>query len=338
MRIWTIRTRLTFFFVSAIAICSFSTFGYYIIKNYVEEQPVTVIDSIYWSVVTLSTLGAYPPGGELMGQGGKLFTIICVMAGIFLIFIGVPFIATPWLERRLAGAIKPKAIPVPEKDHVILCGFDEVARYTLRELKMHDIPSVVILNEKIEHADLHGIPTLTADPIEDHHLRKANVDTAMAMILTGNDSTNAFICLAAKRLRPDLRIISNLQNTKHEKVLYRAGATKVISSKSIAAALIANRAQGMHDLHVVEESEILKGLDIAQFTITASNPLKGLTLKATKFGQVTGATVLGYWDKGELTFNPPPNFVLREGVIIVILGTKNQLEKAKQLMSGGEGA
>ena len=337
MQTWNTKTRVFLLGLAFGLIAMFSSFGYYLIKKLVEDQTVGVMDSIYWTIVTLTTLGAYPEDVALTSAIGKLFTVGIVLTGVLIIFLGVPLTAAPWLERKFRGFLEPKRAPVPEKEHVVLVEYSDVGKQVIEELKMHEVPFVIIENreEKLRELRHHFLPYVEGDPADDHVLGMANIGDALSLILTGEDSTNAYVCLAANHINPDIRIVANLQDPKHEGVLLKAGATKVISSKSLVGVLLAKRAVGMYDLNIIDSHEAFKGLEISQYTITEASSLRGVTLRSTKIGQKTGATVLGVWTKGEIEFNPPPNYVLKEGVILVVMGSGDQLRMVDELLAGG---
>ena len=94
-RVWTIKTRIAFFALTAVAIGAFGTFGYYLIKTYLEEGSPSIVDAVYWTVVTITTLGAYPKNIALTSALGEIFTVAIVLAGIFLIFIGCLLYTSP---------------------------------------------------------------------------------------------------------------------------------------------------------------------------------------------------------------------------------------------------
>jgi voltage-gated potassium channel len=337
MQTWNTKTRVFLLGLSFSLIACFSSFGYYLIKKLVEDQTVGVMDSIYWTIVTLTTLGAYPGNVGLTSDIGKLFTVGIVLTGVLLIFVGVPLTAAPWLERRLRGFLEPRRAPIPAQNHVILVEYSDVGKQVVEELKIHEVPFVVIENreDKLRELRHNFLPYVDGNPTDDHVLIMANIDTALSLILTGEDSTNAYVCLAANHINPEIQIVANLQNPKHENVLLKAGATKVVSSKSLVGILLAKRAVGMYDLNIIDSHEAFKGLEMSQYTITKASPLRGVTLRSTRIGQNTGATVLGVWSKGEIEFNPPPNYVLKEGVILVVIGSVDQLKMVDKLLSGG---
>jgi len=326
MRLWNIRSRIIFFGVVLVSFLALFMLGYYFIKGYIEGQWVGVIDCIYWTFITLSTLGSYPEGIALTSSIGKLWTVITVLSGLIIIFVGVPSIAAPWLEKKLERAVAPRSIPIPGKEHVIVCGYTDVGRQVVEELKIHDVPFVVIDPDegRKEHFNKHRIPHLIADPTETKVLRDAHIESALSLVVSAEDSTNAFVCLTASKLRPDVRIIANLEDEDNERVLLQAGANKAFSSRSIAGLLLAKRALGQYDIDVVNRSGFLGGLQIRQYTIGKDSKVVGRTLRSIHLGKKTGANVLGIWKKGELIFNPPPHQPLPEGTILVVMGTKQQ--------------
>ncbi len=119
---YTLRNRITIFFLMIISTLLIGAIGYVHIKTSIEGGSPTVIDALYWTVVTISTLGYSNNGIYLTSQAGELFSIFMIGMGVFIIFVGIEIGIGPWFEMKMKRIVEKRSPPVPERGHVIVAG------------------------------------------------------------------------------------------------------------------------------------------------------------------------------------------------------------------------
>jgi Trk K+ transport system NAD-binding subunit len=334
-----IKRRVLTLVVSVIALLVLSPIGYMIITRYFEKgAEASFIDAFFWTVATITTMGA-PNSLQLESDVGKVYTIIVVFTGIVIFFIGFPFfIIGPWLEEQVKKATTPEAIPLPEKNHVIICGYTEIGEEVIDDLELHNIPYILIDNNKDLGDKLikSQTPFIVGDARDADILKSANIDTAFSLVAADSDTTNPIICLTARSIRPDIRIIASVHDEEHMEVLARAGATKMVSPRASSGALLANLALSRYDVDIKGKIELFGKMHIWQHPVTSDSPLKNKRLIDTKIREKTGVTVIGLWRQGTLLINPSANEVLPENSILVTIGTPKQLTDFRDLLLGDE--
>jgi Trk K+ transport system NAD-binding subunit len=96
-------------------------------------------------------------------------------------------------------------------DHVVVCGLDHLGLRTIEELRLGDETVIGIgTSESVAAASerLTEVALVTGDPRREAVLRAASVDTAAAIVLTGEDDlANVHAALAAQDLNPAIRIV-----------------------------------------------------------------------------------------------------------------------------------
>jgi len=127
-------------------------------------------------------------------------------------------------------------------------------------------------------------------------------------------------------------IVASADDMSNIRILLKAGATKVVSSKSVAGGLLGQRAAGRYDVDIAGRVAMLGGLEIHQHTIPEKSSFAGKSLKEAEIGEKTGAAIVGMWKNGELTVNPGPDEEIWEGTILVVMGTKEQLSKLRGMI------
>jgi Trk K+ transport system NAD-binding subunit len=330
-----LRGRITLFLFVVFSVVLIGMVGFLYIKTLEGGSP-TFIDAFSWTIVTLSTLGSYNTNTTLQTGLGQLFTSFVVILGISVFFIGTPLILAPWIERRIRSTLKPRPSTIQKKDHVIICGYSEIIDEVLDALKLHNVKYLIIEdNEKIlKKLENKKIPYLKGDSTDDSILKKANIQSALSLIAAKNDEKNAFICLSAKSLVKNLRVISISERINSTKTLYAAGATTVINPRIFAGSILAKRACHDYSLDVSGKFANFGDLEIRQYAIAQSSIINGLKIKRARIRSVTGAIIIGLWTEGKLLINPSPDEQLFEGTTIIAMGTKKQLDFLSRLTVG----
>jgi voltage-gated potassium channel len=329
-----LKRRAAVLIVAIIALLVLSPIGYMIIRAIVEDKSASFIEAFFWTVATITTMGA-PSELVLTSELGRVYTIIVVFSGIAIFFIGFPFfIIGPWLEEQVKKATSPELIPLPEKDHVIVCGYSEIGEEVIDDLELHNIPYILIDSDKSLGDKLvrSKTPFIIGDARDADVLNRANIERAFSVVAAENDSKNPIICLTAKSIKPKLRIIASVDDEEHEEVLMRAGATKVVSPKASSGVLLANMALSRFDVDIKGKISLLEKMQIWQYAITHDSNLKDKTLLETRIRKKTGSTVIGLWKNGTLIINPSANETLPENSILVIIGTPDQHSKVSGIM------
>jgi voltage-gated potassium channel len=328
-----LRGRVTLFLSAMALLIASGMFGFYYIKT-LNGQSVEIIDAFTWTIVTLTTLGSYTAETALETSLGKLFTSIFVILGISVFFIGAPLVLVPWFEKKVKNVLKPKPIPIPKKDHVIICGYSDIIDEVIDSLRVHGVDYVLIDNriDMINICRQKQIPYILGDPSDDNVLLKANFNSAISLIAAMDDETNAFICLTADNIREDLRIIAIAEKTQNVKTLYASGANRVLNPKLIAGSILGRRA--CHDYVIEVSGKFAKfgDLEIRQYAIPAISFINKKSIRDLEIRSSTGAIIIGLWKEGKLLLNPDPDESLSEGTTILAMGTKRQLNSFHRLI------
>jgi len=339
MALWNTRTKIKIFGIALALLFLFSILGFVLIKQRVEGQEVSFIQALYWTIITIATVGYYPSAVALTSEIGLAFTVVVVVSGLMALFLGVPSIVAPWLEEKLRRAGKAKRAPIPTGGHVIVVGYTDTARHAVKELNMHGFACVVIDDDtsNIDELENKNIPFIIGDGSDDKDLLAANIYTAIGLVVTGRDDKNTFACLTSNKLRPDLPITAVARNPETEKLLYKIGVNKVVTPKNAVGRALAKRALGRYDAALTEGKSLLGDLEMRQYTLSSDNYIVGKNLRESELGKRTGIIVVGAWRQGDLQASPPPDFVFNPDDILVALGTAPQFLALENLFAGIEG-
>ena len=198
---------------------------------------LNLVDSIYYSVITMTTVGY----GDYMPTTGiqKIFATTLALGGVALLAYVFNIILTNVQEKMTEyskGARKLKAIEVME-DYYVICGFGRVGKVVFNELTQRNQNVIIIDKDKdtcdsIEESE--NIVVINDDAIEDDLVAKlAGPKCRSVIICTGDDVNNLFIVMTIRETNPDAWIVTRASKLENIKRLRKAGADKIVSPEII---------------------------------------------------------------------------------------------------------
>ena len=211
-------------------------FAYGIIGSHFIMR-LNLIDSIYYSVVTMATVGY----GDLTPTTGiqKIFATTLALGGVALLAYVFNIILTSFQERMSEyskGARKMKAIEQME-NYYVLCGYGRVGKVVFEELNQRNQNVIIFekdseVTEDIEEST--NVVVINKDATEDDLIAKVAGEKCRSVIIsTGSDVTNLFIVLTIRETNPDAWIVSRASKLENISRLRKAGADKIVSPEII---------------------------------------------------------------------------------------------------------
>lgn len=314
-------------------ILMFGTLGYYLIEG------MTVFDSFYMTVITISTVGfaEISPPTPL----GRALTVVIIIAGISFGTYTIGTIVRIFVEGELInyfGRRKVQKQIADMKDHFIICGYGRIGRIICDELAADNFDFVVIEQNPnaVEDVNDKNYLCIEMDATTEEALQQAGIMQARGLVTAVNsDANNVFITLTAKGLRPDIFVLARASDEGNEDKLIRAGATRVVSPY-----LIGGKRMG----------QILKRPTVADFIdITTMGNQLGLVMEEAKVREGSGLNGKNLVDSslrrdfgviivaikrptGEMIYNPQPTETLGSGDVIVVIGKHEDLIRMKQVL------
>ncbi len=306
---------------------------------------LNIIDAFYFSIVTISTVGYgdHVPQTELGKIISSLYILIGVGTGMYVLGNISEFFIGGYFKKANQMRIMENRIKYL-KNHFIICGYGRSGRVVANKLEKEGERYVVIDNnaELLEN-ELENNPNfnyIVGDATLDDILIRAKIKDAKCLISTvSRDSDNVYITLSARRLNPNLYIISKADEQMAMDKLLIAGADRVVSPYVIGGLRMAELALKPDILDFVStfmsiaKYEYDEDLEIRKIVVGKNSELSGKTLSETKIRQKSGATIIGIKKGNELITNPSANVVLSPNDIIYAFGTEEQLNKLEELAS-----
>lgn len=309
-----------------------------------QTQIETLYDTVYWAVVTISTVGY----GDISPQtvGGRLVAMVLILSGLGVLSFFVSIIVNAFSEQmNVLYANRTYAELEHYKNFVIICGFGRVGQEIAWQLHKDRQQFIVIDKnlERIELAKQHNFLTLHDDAGKNKVLLNAGINRGATTVVctTGDDVDNVYITLSSRYLNPKIRIISRVNDHNNVKKLEQAGADHIIQPFQIAGLLAAEyvgqpvaveailgilqeRKHILMDTILVSEGSLLDGKKIIEI---------GFEQRKLSLVGVISCNDLHkkhrnrYHVKHQhFYFNPEPHFECQKGDILVVLGREMSIE------------
>jgi voltage-gated potassium channel len=281
------------------------------------------------SVSTITTIGLYVPNGGNFATLNQTEAILLIIMIIISVGTGASILQATvgaFINGALAREKVEQRLLERLKDHVIIFGYSHLGKYVIEKLEELGFEYVVITVDAQLYSWLLKNSTLAvlqheSRPIE--ALKQAGIDRAGMLIVSHQDDPqNMMITLSARRLRPDMRIVSVVHDSDLIDAMKGSGADIVIPSSVTIGHLLALSA-ATKDLVGIVFSEETGTKEIARFTVFKPSKLIGKSLQdVSKL-----ATVIGVVRASEVVKNLfDPTFRVAEGDTILVLGDPANLE------------
>jgi voltage-gated potassium channel len=308
------------------------TIGYMIIEG------ADLFDAFYMVAITVSTVGfseEFP-----LSTAGQLWTILIIVMGLGLVLYTAVASIEYLIDLDAARRRRRMENDIGNlSNHVIVCGWGRVGRGTWTALSARGIPTAVIESDadRAEAARSSGALIIHGDATHNDVLELAGVDSAQSLIAcVADDSDNLVIALSVKALRPELRVICRATELESERKLRLAGADAVVAPQAVGAerlAMMALQPELAQIFDIVVNGSPVE-FRVEELDIAPECKVAGKTIRDSGIRQESGALILAVEGGPEtLVINPDPDLRLMPGERLVVVGTKEQVDKAADLLS-----
>jgi len=319
----TVKHRMTQILILVIAVIAYGTIGFHLIEN----QSWTV--SLYWTFVTIGTVGYgdYSPNTPL----GMYFTITLIIFGIGTFALALESLVDLLFKRQQMKILG--LINVKRSKHVVICGWTESTIECIKEIGKDNKVFVLDENEDVrKNALKNGADFVHGDPTRIQDLEKANVKGAQAVIVDmESDSKAIHSILGIRRIDQNVRVIAEAQRYENIEQIKLAGASQVISPFVISGRLMYKSIDdGYEAMFVQEVLAEHKDREMREVKVAPQSYFDGKSIEEADIHHKTGVVMVGIGKKGELTIDPPRQFLIEAGDIILGIGKPEEFEKMEK--------
>jgi voltage-gated potassium channel len=334
-----IRRRLGWAMLALLLVTTVGVIGYWIIGRHDGHS---LIDAIYMTVITLTTVGY----GEIIDlshhPGGRLFTIGLLLLGMGVVAYTVPMLAAFFIEGQLLHIFARRRMDRlidRMTGHYLVCGHDAATWYVAGELGVSG--KQVVLVVPTEQAAAEAFERLGDIPRSgDDVLREAGVERADGVVTCmESHKDNVLVALAARRLAPRARIVASAESPDNEPKLRTAGADAVVSPSRIgglrmASELVRPEVVSFLDTMLYDAQASLR---VEEIPILGESAAVGQTVGWLGINDLDGALLLAIHDQraGSFVFKPAPETPLQPGVtLIAMVNSEGRARIERRLRTG----
>ena len=324
--------------ISAVILLSvtiISTIGFIFTGRYEGSISFQIIEGLWDTLNLVSTVGNL----DELTTGQKIWGMVVITVGLGAVLYGFSTMQgllhgkdmyRQWEQRKMKQQLDAM------KNHVVICGYGHVGRRTAEELTKANVQVVIIESDSstAEEASQNGFLVIEADATEgDGPLQQAHINTARGIIAAlPEDSKNVFVCMVARELNHNGRIITRGEHEASRQWLERAGANDVVIPGESAANLLASLLTSPH-LHeffsqiAIRGEHIMVEVELVDHPEVANRTLDELLIHKQRNGVVMSVRS----KNGEHIFNPPADKTLLTEDSLLLL-VPSDFDRTSQLV------
>lgn len=293
------------------------------------EPDLSFISAIWWSIVTLTTVGY----GDIspVTPGGRIVAVVIMFFGIGVLGMLSASLAALLISKKLkenSGMCKTKLT-----DHIILCEWNHRTRAILKELRTDSKSrdsAIVLIADITEKPVDDTLLFFVKGQVNEETLKQANLAQARTVVVLGDDTLEAtsrdakvvLTTLTIESMANEVYSVVELVDKSNEQHCRRAHADEIIIGSELSSHLLATAALDHGISRII--SELLSsryGNELYAVPVPeklAGNRFLDVLLHMKQEQQ---ATVLGIQKGrgGELITNPDIDYLVTEQDYLVII-------------------
>jgi voltage-gated potassium channel len=316
---------------ATVVIITLGTLGGYLAENHVNTQFKNFGDSLWWTIVTMSTAGY---GDKVpVTVAGRIIGGICMIAGPILMVSLVGSLGVSFYNRWMKG-IKGMA-QIHKKGHILICGWNKKVDDIVSELclgLLRDLP-IVIIDDKIDSKPIEDsrVSFVKGNASEVSTLNRANIAGAKyAVVIAEDDTTIAdqktvLTVLAIKKTNPEIITCAELIDVNNEDHLNHAGCNVIINTSMLSSRLLAMSLQNPSVNVIIRELISQYGNEIYKVPIPLKYIGRSFLNTLPELKQSHSVIVIGIERSGKTMMNPPSEEVLKTGDNLLVISLESPL-------------
>lgn len=259
--------KITVFFGSLILLSSLVVF---LIERKLNQEYVSFFDSLWWTIVTISTVGY---GDRVpVSMAGRVVAMATIFVGMAIMGTVTGRIASFLMERQMKeekGMLDFSNL----KGHFVICGWKREMNRVLYEIlegnpELSPLELVMLNNASRDEiaslrtdSRLKGVKYVHGDHVEERELIRAGVKGAARIMVIADyltegeiqqiDSKTVMSVMSVKNLNRTAYVCAELLDTKFEKYLKISHCDEILLSRDFSRAMLAYASSGKGLSHVV---------------------------------------------------------------------------------------
>lgn len=328
---------ITLMVFSSIVIFVSSVLIYVMEANNPNSPINTLFEAVYWSIVTISTVG-YGDVTPITSEG-RIVAMLVITAGIAVLAFTTSLVVSAFTE-RLDEIREVKTIEDVSKlkDFYLVCGYENVAREVVKKLLKNKSKIIIIDSElsRVEDAKKDGLTALQYNPGSVASYTKLNIDIGTQvkaiLCLREDDVSNVYTALTVRSINKDVFILSLLMNDSNRKKLEFAGINNLVYPQELVGLMtkeFVGKPVAFEVIHQLRSEHSNVSID----EIAVSDRIVENFVNVGELGNKNfRVIVLGIYkkDHDRFLFNPIDSTLLENGDYIIAIGYKAFIKEFEQ--------
>jgi len=313
-----------------VVLAAVGSIGFYVIGG----DQWSWIDSLYMTIITLSTVG-YGEVHTLTGAG-KIWSILIIIFGVSGIGALIRTLNEEFIQLELFRKNTMMKTISKLKNHYVICGYGRMGAVIAKELQEKHLEFVIIENneQKVEIIRSKGMFCVNGDATSEETLQDARVDQAAGVaVVLDTDQDNLFVTMSMKTTNPDLFILSRCSMEDNQSKLIRAGANKVVNPYTAGGhrmAEILSKPQVEDSISLVSPKHSDLNLILDEISLKDLTQYDGVLIKNSNIREEFDVMIVGIIkETGESIINPSPDTILSNKYTILLMGEPDNMDRFK---------
>ena len=306
-----------------------------------EGREISWLQALLFILETITTVGY----GDLLPFRSDLtilFTIILILAGVFMIFLSIPILLEPVLT-RIINAPPPTGTSREMKGHVVIAGYGNLARALIESLIVSDLGIVIVEPDEAVAREIFSryrsrVSVIWGDYMSTRTWEHAWVGHAHSVVVCEEEKTTAEIILG---IRDQTRgsIIAVVDDLAYDRYLRYAGAEYVLSPKNSTGKILARHAVMRPDVDTIFEAISLDHMKLEEgrekdgtLKLVKVPVMPGCIAFGKSLGELAlyeryGVDLLFLWKAGDFVSSPGKEDLLDASTMLFLLGRASSVSE-----------
>lgn len=308
--------------------------AFYIFETHQNPKVNTLFDALYWSIVTMGTVGY----GDIVPvtTEGMVVSMVLIIFGVAILAFLTSIIVSSF-QNKLAELKESRLFYDIEKleRYILVCGYGRVGEVVAKMLHDDGYDLVIIDTDadKIRMAQQRGLIGLVADASKSRLLGTLGIDKRASHIIcaTNSDELNIFITLTARSLSKNVTIIARVIKSLHKKKYYLAGADHAFSADETIGLMGAQYILQPISYAALEEmlSEntgiVFETIVVHEYSFLHEHSIETFNLHEKHLLLFGILRPMENTVQKQFIFNPPKEFKVQTNDSLVLMGRKHHI-------------